>query len=190
MPTTLLEKGKLDKYIDIDKEILRPKQRGYYSEAISRLDAYIDTLLDSLVRQVYSVPESKKLLNVIENSLRSYEYFSGLIKLEVLRKTEISNWREKLIFPSRALKGEIKKFKEFRNAVLHSDIGHYNLIDANRYVSNKRYQREAKENANSVIDLGIKISNELFGILQDNEKIIKTQKIITNEKERGVRRSV
>ncbi len=177
MPTEFVSKGKTKQYLDIKKEILEPKKLGYYSEVISRLDAYIDTLLDSLVRQIYGNAECQKLIDMLEKSLKKdYIYFSGLVKLELLNKTNIVNGQNKLIFPSPDLRGKIREFKRKRNLVLHSNIGYYNLINSNNYTSNKRYQKDAKQKVVELIKSGLDCYKELTEIMQDNADTLNSKK--------------
>ncbi|MBI4044605.1 MAG: hypothetical protein HY392_02770, partial [Candidatus Diapherotrites archaeon] len=130
MPVTLTTEGNIGNYLDFEKEITKPKNEGYYLEVVARLDAYLDSLLNSLVRQVYEDSKCQDLLNSIEYSMKTdYVFFSGLVRLGVLKFTKNHSLPDfQLKLPSEELYKKIRNFKENRNKILHSELAWYSLI--------------------------------------------------------------
>lgn len=177
MPTRLLDKGEIETALDFDKEIIEPKKKGYYLEVIARLDAYVDYLLDSVVSQIYSTEECAELIDFLELSLRQeFVFFSGMVKLDLLKRSSVKPKHSNLVFPPASLRKKIKSFKELRNKILHSNIGHYNLLDENDYLDDSRFQRDAENKVLETVDLGIQCYNELKDVLRDNQIVLEKLK--------------
>lgn len=172
MPTKL-KNNCISTYLDFEKEIFEPQKHKYYLESIAKLDAFIDSLLDSLLRQLYSERQCQTLMNAVEKAMKKhYRFVSGLVRLEILKIADKEQLNPRIKLPSKKLELEIRKFKEMRNKALHSELGYYALVGSIKYKSDEKFQYQAKEEANKIINLGVKCCTEIQILLQDNASSI------------------
>ncbi|HZX20003.1 MAG TPA: hypothetical protein VFF13_03240 [archaeon] len=165
MAVVINSDGELEVSINIEKEVKEVAKQGYYLEALARLDAFIDRQLSSLLRQRYPEPNCEELVVAMEKSMKTnYLLLSGLVKLDVLKHSVNG---KKVNLPDTELRGKIRTFKEERNKILHSNLGHYALINY-QGKTDEQFQKEAKITVENAIDLGIDCFKNLESLLFSN----------------------
>jgi len=166
-----LKEGKVDWFLDIQKEIQRPMKQGYYLESIAKIDAHIDVLLDALLKQKCPKPCCKALFQQTEKSVKGIytTYVTGLHKANIMLHLDAHvDGIKTNVKLSKNLYEDIKRFKELRNAVLHSYRGQYNLISEHEMsgiTSDEQFQKIARKKAHEVVNVGLKCHSELQALL-------------------------
>ncbi len=164
MPVQINASGEIENDLDLETEVRLPARSGHYVESLARLDAYIDALIDLILRQVYAHEESLALLERMEKSLaKQYLFVSGNVKLDVLKKTVTRK-----TLPEDALYQQIRAFKQKRNTALHSVLGYYALSTPSG--SNDAFQSAAKREAETAIENGVECYNALKNVYVTNAK--------------------
>ncbi|MFH0927773.1 MAG: hypothetical protein V1822_04295 [Candidatus Micrarchaeota archaeon] len=148
---------------DFIREITKPIELGYYSEAISKIDAIIDGMLDGIIHKHYSDAKCAEFIWRLENATKTFK--RGSLQAEILAQEDRQTGFPPVI--SRKLLEKIKNFKAKRNMILHSEIGHYSLVekDIARFKGdNEGFQLSVKEAVLRTIDAGTVVMGELLDI--------------------------
>ena len=141
--------------------VLNPLSSKFYAEAISAADALIDNFSETILRQIYNNGCCQELINQL-HVMRGRLNFDGMNILFMLKNKKIID---------DSLYGDIMKFKQARNLVLHRVQGEYALVKSKmlKDINNQaEYDKKADAEVKNLLDRGFKIYNHLLDI---SEKI-------------------
>lgn len=152
--------------INWHKLVMDPSDKGYFIQAFASADAILDSVSESILRQIFNSFESQTLINNIHN-LRGNVGFDGLMIFVLLRNKDVI---------SEGLLSRIRKFKKVRNLVLHNIEAEYKLLEypeMKDVIDQKIYDAKVRSKAKDELREAYNIFEALLNVSSDiagNEK--------------------
>ncbi len=142
MPKIKLNKDKYIIVYDIENEVIKPFNMGYYREAFAKLDSILESVIEHMLKRAFP---SKDANRIISNMAKARCYPSQMAyALGLLKRT----WKTK-----------IDRFKSMRNAILHNSYGELSLLTKKKINDLKEIHTILMDEIKTIISLIQEMSN-------------------------------
>jgi hypothetical protein len=143
---------------DYDNEIKKPFGLEYYAEAFTRLDTYIDSMLEQILNMTHGSKGERDLIAAIKKTNRGFKFYEVLYVLGII---------------SKELYTRIKEFKECRNLLVHTQWEGFGLLKRKdegiekKIESKEELDESAKKELKDRFNSGIDCLNEICGKMEE-----------------------